>query len=240
MPLTNFPTGLDTIVNLPQPGSNAATTAPSHAGLHDNISAAIVAIETKLGANSSVDTSSIDYKVNSHIANTSNPHSTTKSQVGLGSVDNTSDATKQLATLQAVYPVGSIYMNASNSANPGTLLGFGTWAAFAAGRVLVGNGTSDQAFVAGATGGESNHTLTISEIPHVVGQIIMHNSGGYTNVGGVNGAFSSGATLGQYSSPPLVGSANSIGVINFDNGGGGGAHNNLQPYIVVYMWRRTA
>ena len=41
-------------------------------------------------------------------------------------------------TLQAVYPVGSIYINAASSTNPGTLLGFGTWAAFGAGRVIVG------------------------------------------------------------------------------------------------------
>ena len=41
---------------------------------------------------------------------------------------------------QTLYPVGSIYTNASSATNPATLLGFGTWAAFAAGRVMVGNG----------------------------------------------------------------------------------------------------
>ena len=41
-------------------------------------------------------------------------------------------------TLQAVYPVGSIYINASVATNPGTLLGFGTWAVFGAGKVMVG------------------------------------------------------------------------------------------------------
>ena len=69
-------------------------------------------------------------------------------------------------TLQAVYPVGSIYMNASNSTNPATLLGFGTWAAFGAGRVITGFDASDSDFdSAEETGGSKTKTLSISEIP---------------------------------------------------------------------------
>lgn len=77
-------------------------------------------------------------------------------------------ATTQLATtafvtaaLQAVYPVGSIYVNATSSSNPTTLLGFGTWEAFGAGRVMVGLSGSDTDFdTAEETGGSKTVTST--------------------------------------------------------------------------------
>lgn len=176
-----------------------------------------------------------------------------KTFVGLPNVDNTSDVNKPVSTAvtaaiaaavsttkAALYPVGSIYTNATDSTNPGTLLGFGTWTAFATGRVPVGVGTSDIAFTAGATGGESSHVLTAAEQPSVTGNITMHNAAGYTNVASVSGAFSASIAPGQYSSPPFVGNVGSVGAYNFNNGGAGTAHNNLQPYVVVYMWRRTA
>ena len=71
-----------------------------------------------------------------------------------------------LITLADVYPVGSIYINAAVATNPGTLLGFGTWAAFGAGRVIVGIDSTDTDFdAAEETGGAKTHTLTVSELP---------------------------------------------------------------------------
>lgn len=130
-----------------------------------------------------------------------------------------------IATLANIYPVGSIYINASVSTNPGTLLGFGTWVAFGAGRVMVGIDAGQTEFdTAEETGGAKTHTLTTSEIPshtHTYDGIdnTLPNAQDYDNTGG-NGIWyglnqTSGAT------------------------GGGQAHNNLQPYIVVYMWKRT-
>ena len=127
--------------------------------------------------------------------------------------------------LAAAYPVGSIYMNATNATNPATLLGFGTWAAFGAGRVPVGIDAGQTEFdTAGETGGAKTHTLTIAEMPSHNHRLKRGNSGtarveefGYSDGG----------------APQW----NSTGV---ENTGGGGAHNNLQPYVVVYMWRRTA
>jgi microcystin-dependent protein len=66
-------------------------------------------------------------------------------------------------TLADVYPVGCIYTT-TISTDPATVFGFGTWAAIGDGRVLVGNGTSDAAYTAGATGGESTHVLTEAEL----------------------------------------------------------------------------
>lgn len=125
-------------------------------------------------------------------------------------------------TLQAVYPVGSIYINAAVTTNPATLLGFGTWAAFGAGRVIVGYNASDSDFDAlQETGGTKTHTLTTSELPSHT-----HNSNFVTGGSGVSGV----NTAGNYDAATNATSAT----------GGGSAHNNVQPYIVAYMWRRTA
>jgi len=70
--------------------------------------------------------------------------------------------------LQAIYPVGSIYINASSSTNPATIFGFGTWTAFGEGRVLVGQQSSDSLFdTLGETGGSKDsivgaHTHTFT------------------------------------------------------------------------------
>ena len=127
-------------------------------------------------------------------------------------------------TLAAVYPVGSIYINATNNTNPGTLLGFGTWAAFGAGKVPVGIDSSDSDFdTAEETGGAKTHTLTTSELP-------AHTHTVETKVSsGVNGTFPLGSSGSTSQGTRASGST-----------GSGSAHNNLQPYIVVYMWKRTA
>lgn len=123
--------------------------------------------------------------------------------------------------LEKVYPVGSIYINASNSTNPATLLGFGTWVAFGAGKVIVGLDSSDTDFdTAEETGGAKTHTLTTSEIPsHTHSLSTSDNPGGTGAIEVAGGAPTSTQTTQAT--------------------GGGGAHNNLQPYIVAYMWKRT-
>jgi hypothetical protein len=123
--------------------------------------------------------------------------------------------------LASVWPVGSVYINASDSTNPGTLLGFGTWTAFGAGRVPVGIDSGDTDFdTAEETGGAKTHTLTVDEIPAHTHSV--------PNSGSQNNSFDSGTTVGN----DVTGTSGSTG--------GGQAHNNLQPYIVVYMWKRTA
>jgi len=142
--------------------------------------------------------------------------------------NNTITATNIASSfLNIIYPVGCIYTE-TTGVNPGTTFGFGTWVAFGGGRVLVGDGTSDETFTAGETGGESNHTLTIAEMP-------SHNhnpaEGNF-----IYNIYPTGTSYGLSSSgainPNVAGATASTG--------GGGAHNNLQPYIVVYFWERTA
>jgi len=131
------------------------------------------------------------------------------------------------ATINAlVYPVGSIYMNAAVATNPATLLGFGTWAAYAEGRVPVGKASSGTFDTLNATGGAEtdSHTLTLSEIP------------AHTHDTNIN---SGSSTDGN---PNIASGGGDTGNITTGSAGGGAAHTHdiLQPYIVVYMWKRTA
>lgn len=140
------------------------------------------------------------------------------------------------AALQAIYPVGSIYTNATDSTNPGTLLGFGTWTAFGAGRVMVGLDAGNAAFdTAEETGGSANatlvshtHTATVTDPGH------SHTANSQT-----------GAAYGQPAGAVPLSSGNTgtatTGITVANSTEGSSATNaNLQPYIVVYMWKRTA
>ena len=129
------------------------------------------------------------------------------------------------ATLQAVYPVGSIYINATVATNPATLLGFGTWVAFGAGRVMVGIDSTDTDFdAAEETGGAKTVTLTTSQIPsHTHTATLMGNGEDE-----------------QQDLPAAGDNTNPSRTMTTSATGGGAAHNNVQPYIVVYMWKRTA
>jgi hypothetical protein len=119
-----------------------------------------------------------------------------------------------------VYPVGSIYTNMAVATNPATLLGMGTWVAFGEGRVLVGKASSGTFDTLVATGGAETHTLSTAEMP-------AHTHSGTSQLSSQrNDAL---ANQGRFDS---AGTATG-------STGGGGAHNNLQPYIVVYMWKRT-
>jgi len=133
------------------------------------------------------------------------------------------------AALDSIYPVGAIY-TAITSGSPATVFG-GTWVSFGQGRVMVGHddaASPDTDFVASSTdgssvlvGGAKTHTLSIAEMPsHTHGFTAFQTTSGTNNRtgGGALSASASGTTAAT---------------------GGGGAHNNLQPYVVVYMWKRT-
>lgn len=139
------------------------------------------------------------------------------------------------AAMQALYPVGSVYINASDTTNPATLFGFGTWVTVGDGRVLVNYNSSDVTFdTLGKTGGSKDavlvsHTHTDSGHTHQVRDL------GY---GAGNGNFtgSSGSWSGSGSSK----SATDSGTANLSTEGVSATNANLQPYVVVKMWKRTA
>ena len=136
--------------------------------------------------------------------------------------------------LDAVYPVGSIYMSVK-STNPGTLFG-GTWTAIAQGRTLVGVNTSDTDFkTPEKTGGEKTHTLTIGEMPNHSHQIRMRNAGKWT---WNDGSYQGDTLEGGYH---WSGSAETFNwLIDTKPQGNSQSHNNLQPYFCVYIFKRTA
>lgn len=146
------------------------------------------------------------------------------------------------AALQAIYPVGSVYTNASDGTNPASLLGFGTWTAFGAGRVPVGFQTSDALFgTVGNTGGSRDaiivshtHTATFtgSALP-----AHSHTTGQSFSGGGGNGATTGGT--GLITTTSSVSAGTPAGTVAIDPAGSSGTNANLPPYVTVYMWRRT-
>ncbi len=148
------------------------------------------------------------------------------------------------AALQTLYPVGSIYINASVTTNPGTLLGFGTWTAFGAGRVMVGLNGSDTLFDAlEETGGSKDavvvshtHTATVTDPGHTHVQQVDNTS----NVGAGSSTKGTIAQNGSSASAQSTQSATTgISVTNASTGSSG-TNANLPPYITVAMWKRTA
>ena len=134
--------------------------------------------------------------------------------------------TTQLRVRETLYPVGSIYMSATTATTSEVEAMFGgTWEAFGIGRTLVGVDPEDEDFAeAELTGGEKTHTLTVSEIP-------SHYHGGIKTVSSeTSGDQQQGVNTGRYYGNDL----------NTSSTGGGQAHNNLQPYITCYMFKRIA
>ena len=119
--------------------------------------------------------------------------------------------------IDVIYPVGSIYMSVSN-VSPSTLFG-GTWEQLKD-KFLLASGDT---YTAGNTGGEATHTLTIDEIPsHKHEASVLAR---YTVTGSAN-------ALAGYDSTTAHQNTSLVG--------GGQAHNNMPPYLVVNVWKRTA
>jgi len=162
----------------------------------------------------------------------------------------TSNIQTQLNTaFQSAYPVGSIYMNASNSTNPGSLLGFGTWVAFGEGRMLLGESAS---YTAGATGGSAD-AIVVSHTHTFSGTTSSNGSHSHNYAGGeYTGSYDYGTNM----SVNNLGDTTDARSRNFDtssvsdhthtysgttsSSGSSGTDANMPPYIVVYMWKRTA
>ena len=135
------------------------------------------------------------------------------------------------------FPVGGVYISIA-STNPSSIWAGTTWEQFAKGRTLVGIDTSDSYFkTIGQTGGEKTHTLTTNEIPaHGHGMEHTHSYTG-PNTGSWKVGTSKAHTWCTSAGGKTSGGASKS---TTDNAGGGAAHNNLQPYIVVYMWKRVS
>lgn len=124
--------------------------------------------------------------------------------------------------IDIVYPVGSYYETSNTSFDPNTAWG-GTWVEDTYGRVTVAYQSDNTPFnQVGKVGGEQTHTLTINEMP-------SHSHG-------LNWPGTSGGSTVQFSATI----SDVYSELRTKDTGGGQAHNNLQPYIVVKRWHRTA
>lgn len=189
---------------------SSAAKVISGADFHTEFSAVETAVNTKADVNGSA----------------SEAFSATTANAGTNTtqVATTAFVTAALAA-QVAYPVGGIFTTTTAYANSAAVvaaIGGTTWTAFGAGKVLVGVDGSDSDFnTVEETGGAKTHTLTISEMPahtHTYGKSTTSENMSIHDINGLRGA----ATT------------------NTSSTGGGAAHNNLQPYITVYMWKRTA
>jgi len=153
---------------------------------------------------------------------------------------NSGTNTTQVATtafvngaLEKVYPVGAIFTTVTAYANSAAVvaaIGGTTWVAFAAGKMLIGVDSSDTDFdTAEETGGAKTHTLTESELP-----AHSHNYA----MGEYSGSYDYGVNLSANNLGDTTDGRAKFG--NTETVGGGSAHNNMPPYIAVYMWKRTA
>jgi hypothetical protein len=175
----------------------------------------------------------------------------------IGVTQSSSDSSTKLATtafvqavLQTLYPVGTVYTNATSSTNPATLLGFGTWTAFGAGKVMVGLDSGDATFsTVGNTGGSKDaivvsHTHTATST--VTDPTHRHNVGSNDSTAGYGGDAGNREFVqdsGSGNGPTTYTNYASTGIsvsTSIASTGSSATGANLMPYVVVYLWKRTA
>jgi hypothetical protein len=144
------------------------------------------------------------------------------------------------AALQLLYPVGTIYTNSSVSTNPATLLGFGTWTAFGAGRVMVGFNSGNSLFDTAEETGGSADAITVSHTHTATSTVTDpgHNHGiGGTGSGSIAFASSVVGATDKFTGTNTTGISVSTSI---STTGSSATNANYQPYITVYLWKRTA
>ena len=141
--------------------------------------------------------------------------------------------------IDVLYPVGCYFETSDTTFDPNVSWG-GTWAEDSAGRVTVSQDSGTFTTV-GGTGGEETHTLSEAELPSVSGYFEIHGEGSGTEFHKIHGNATGTLKSNQYKS---LGSTATTGAGSYAKPGfafgSGQAHNNLQPYVIVKRWHRTA
>ena len=125
-----------------------------------------------------------------------------------------------------IYPVGSIYISAADT-SPSTLFG-GTWEQIKDTFLLAAGDT----YAAGATGGEATHTLTVDEMPS--------HKHGTTSWGGTLQPMSNKLAFGNVATTGDGNVSTADNFLGIKEAGNSQPHNNMPPYLAVYVWKRTA
>lgn len=154
---------------------------------------------------------------------TAKSYADTQDKTTLASAKSYADSALSTSGLvDKIYPVGSIYLSVS-STSPATLFG-GTWEQIKD-TFLLGAGDS---YTAGSTGGEATHTLTVNEMPSHSHEVKAQSTVKDSKYGVFSHNINGGSSISIYSMEQT------------HETGGGQAHNNMPPYLTVYMWKRTA
>jgi hypothetical protein len=156
----------------------------------------------------------------------------TKGGTGVGTMANLAIEVGKL-----LYPVGSLYYNSSVTTNPATLLGFGTWTAFGAGRVPVGYNASNALFDALEETGGSADAITVSHTHTLTDPGHNHQFNYAAYQWGITGG-PSNITANRLEAGAGTTTTETTG-ISIDSAGSSGTNANYQPYITVAIWKRT-
>lgn len=147
--------------------------------------------------------------------------------------------------LEAVYPVGSVYVSLTNSSNPADILGFGTWEALPAGYGLVAQGTataedgSTLTFTAGEKSGEFKHQLTVGELAnHIHPYRLFSGNQGTSATDAKQGKFMSTISVADIAGSFYCEPGKSI-EFHIYGAGNNERHNNVAPCVAAYLWQRT-
>jgi len=164
----------------------------------------------------------------------------------IGSVANNTflkrSGTNLIGAIPEAFPVGSVFISVV-STNPATLLGYGTWSAIGAGRVLVGLDSGDPDFdTLEETGGAKTVTLSVAQMPaHSHVQDAHSHTQRRNNVAtGANTGWTTAFDTSSSSPVADVNTGTGATTATNQNTGGGSSHPNVQPYLVVMIWKRTA
>lgn len=149
-----------------------------------------------------------------------------------------------------MYPVGSLYFS-TNSTSPATIYG-GTWERYGKGRTLVSVNESDTDFTAGKTGGEKTHSHTYGiVVGDYYGMPVMRHDGPGPHTGVIDYELKSGNKVRTHGNAPVSSATEQFSVTVsgswgpnkmsiWNNEANTTKESSLQPYISVYVWRRTA
>jgi len=231
----NIATAISTKADLASPTLTGTPAAPTATAGTNTTQLATTAFVTTAVANAS-STASSTYAPLASPAMTGTPTAPTASPgTSTTQVATTAFVSTAVSNALAVaYPVGSIYLNATNSTNPATLLGFGTWVAFGAGKMMVGFDSGDSLFNSAEKTGGSKDAIVVSHTHSITDPGHSHGVGVSTTVSAAGGVYAMPAT-----STDRVSTTNTTG-ISVNSTGSSGTNANLPPYITVYMWKRTA
>ena len=236
--MAQFPSTLPTFTDL---DPDATLAVNNHAARHNKVHEEVAAIASTVGITGSTNPASHDKRITDvqgqvvdvqEQVNQLDADVPTTVEMNIAISSAITAATTTI--LGAAFPVGSTYFSTTDNRNPNTILGFGTWVALEGVSLGGISGTSGSAFnvSAGTVIGEETHTLTVGEMPSHnhkplanTGQFVLNMYPAKSNW--ANNASSSNGNINLNGDPTT------------SNTGGDGAHNNIQPTVVGYLWERT-